>query len=112
MSADKDSSMSGVSERLQSVTPADIDAIAAIYEREMPRLVMFVVTTTSLDVHAAADVAQTAFERAVPRWPALENPKAWLYRVARNEAIAGAKRSVGKCLPRPYPNSQTRCQLP
>lgn len=35
----------------------------------------------------SADVAQTAFERAVPRWPALENPKAWLYTVARNEAI-------------------------
>jgi RNA polymerase sigma factor (sigma-70 family) len=79
--------MSRVSGTLQSVTPADIDAIAAIYEKEMPRLVMFVVTTARLDVHAAADVAQTAFERAVPRWPALENPKAWLYRVARNEAI-------------------------
>jgi len=77
-----------VSEKLESVNPAEI---TAFYEKEMPRLVMFVKTlSSSLDGHAAADVAQTAFERALPRWPALRHPKAWLYKVACNEAIARA----------------------
>lgn len=65
--------------------------ITAFYEKEMPRLVLFVMTlSSSLDGHAAADIAQTAFERALPRWPALRHPKAWLYKVAHNEALARA----------------------
>jgi hypothetical protein len=43
--------------------------IGAFYEKEMPRLVLFVTVSTGLDVHAAADVAQTAFKRALPRRP-------------------------------------------
>jgi hypothetical protein len=39
--------------------------IAACYEREMPRLVLFVTISSGLDVHAAADVAQAAFEKAL-----------------------------------------------
>lgn len=66
----------------------DTGAIGAFYEREMPRLVLFVTVSTGLDVHAAADVAQTAFEKAVPRWATLRNPRAWLYRVAHREALA------------------------
>lgn len=67
------------------------EEITAFYDREMPRLVLFVKTlSSSLDGHAAADIAQTAFERALPRWPALRHPKAWLYKVAHNEAIARA----------------------
>jgi RNA polymerase sigma factor (sigma-70 family) len=67
----------------------DPDDIGAFYAREMPRLVLFVMTTVhGLDWHAAADVAQTAFERALPRWAGLSQPKAWLYTVARNEALA------------------------
>ncbi len=62
--------------------------IGAFYEREMPRLVLFVTISTGLDVHAAADVAQTAFERALPRWRSLRNPRAWLCRVAYHEALA------------------------
>jgi RNA polymerase sigma factor (sigma-70 family) len=88
VAADDTSPRSGASETLRSVTPADIDAIAAFYEKEMPQLVLFVATISRLDVHAAADIAQTAFERALPRWPGLQYPKAWLYRVARHEAIA------------------------
>jgi RNA polymerase sigma-70 factor (ECF subfamily) len=65
------------------------DEFSAFYLREMPRLVWFVKTVSaSLDWHAAADVAQTAFERALPRWAGLSHPKGWLYRVARNEARA------------------------
>ena len=65
------------------------DDIGAFYLKEMPRLVLFLKTTISgLDWHAAADVAQTAFERALPRWSGLNQPKAWLYTVARNEALA------------------------
>jgi RNA polymerase sigma factor (sigma-70 family) len=75
-----------VSEKLEGMNPAEFEAF---YEKEMPRLVLFVKTlSSSLDGHAAADVAQTAFERALPRWPALRHPKAWLYRVAHNEALA------------------------
>ncbi len=75
-------------ERLERVTPAEI---GAFYEREMPRLVLFVTISTGLDVHAAADVAQAAFEKALPRWPILRNPRAWLYRVAQHEALARCK---------------------
>jgi RNA polymerase sigma factor (sigma-70 family) len=67
------------------VNPAEI---GAFYEREMPRLVLFVTVSTGLDSHGAADVAQAAFEKALPRWPTLRNPRAWLYRVAQHEALA------------------------
>jgi RNA polymerase sigma factor (sigma-70 family) len=66
----------------------DTPEIGAFYEREMPRLVLFVTIGTGLDAHAAADVAQAAFEKALPRWPTLRNPRAWLYRVAHHEALA------------------------
>jgi RNA polymerase sigma factor (sigma-70 family) len=67
----------------------DPDDIGAFYLKEMPRLVLFVHTLSgSLDWHAAADVAQTAFELALPRWAGLSHPKAWLYKVARHEAFA------------------------
>lgn len=79
---------SAVSEKLGSVYDAEI---TAFYGKEMPRLVLFVkALSSSLDGHAAADIAQTAFERALPRWPGLRHPKAWLYKVAHNEAIARA----------------------
>jgi RNA polymerase sigma factor (sigma-70 family) len=74
-----------VREKLERVNPADV---GAFYEREMPRLVLFVTISTGLDMHAAADVAQTAFEKALPRWPTLGNPRAWLHRVAFREALA------------------------
>lgn len=77
------SSVVGV--KLERVNTADI---GAFYEREMPRLVLFVTISTGLDVHAAADVAQAAFEKALSRWPTLYNPRAWLYRVAYHEALA------------------------
>jgi RNA polymerase sigma factor (sigma-70 family) len=77
-----------VGSELGSVSPAEI---GAFYEKEMPGLVLFVTVSTGLDMHAAADVAQTAFEKALPRWAELRNPRAWLYRVAHNEAIARSK---------------------
>ncbi|MGH3068006.1 MAG: RNA polymerase sigma factor [Streptosporangiaceae bacterium] len=77
------SSVVGV--KLERVNTADI---GPFYEREMPRLVLFVTISTGLDVHAAADVAQAAFEKALSRWPTLRNPRAWLYRVAHHEALA------------------------
>jgi RNA polymerase sigma factor (sigma-70 family) len=84
-----------VGAKLGSVGPAEI---GSFYEQEMPRLVLFVTMSAGLDVHAAADVAQTAFERALPRWAALRNPRAWLYRVAHNEAIA-RRRAVRREIP-------------
>jgi hypothetical protein len=76
--------------KLEDVTV--LAQIAAFYKREMPRLIAFgTAVSAGLDVHAAADVAQAAFERALPRWAGLRDPKAWLYRVARNEALARAK---------------------
>jgi RNA polymerase sigma-70 factor (ECF subfamily) len=74
-----------VGEKLERLNQAEI---GAFYEREMPRLVLFVTTSTGLDVHAAADVAQAAFEKALPRWATIRNPRAWLYRVAQREALA------------------------
>jgi RNA polymerase sigma factor (sigma-70 family) len=72
-----------------TVAGGDQHEFGAYYLREMPRLVLFVKTLSGdLDWHAANDVAQTAFERALPRWTGLSQPKAWLYKVARNEAIA------------------------
>jgi DNA-directed RNA polymerase specialized sigma24 family protein len=69
--------LSGAGEKLEGVNLSD--TIAAFYEKEMPRLVLFVMTvSSSLDGHGAADVAQTAFERALRWWPARRNPKAWL----------------------------------
>lgn len=84
-----------------SGTPGDVNPadIAAFYDREMPRLVLFVMTlSSSLDGHAAADVAQTAFERALPRWPSLRHTKAWLYRVAHREALARCA-AIGREVP-------------
>ncbi len=72
-------------EDLKRVDQAEI---GTFYEREMPRLVLFVTIRTGLDIHAASDVAQAAFEKALTRWPTLRNPRAWLYRVAQNEALA------------------------
>jgi hypothetical protein len=54
-----------VGAKLGGVAPAEI---GAFYEKELPGLVLFVTVSADLDVHAAADVAQTAFERALPRW--------------------------------------------
>jgi len=86
VAAGEASSVSGAG---TTVAGGDPHEIGAFYMREMPRLVLFVKTLSgSLDRHAAADVAQTAFERALPRWTGLSQPKAWLYKVARNEAIA------------------------
>jgi RNA polymerase sigma factor (sigma-70 family) len=79
------SSSSVAGEKLERVPPSEI---GAFYEREMPRLVLFVTVSTGLDVHAAADVAQAAFEKALARWPTLRNPRAWLCRVAQREALA------------------------
>jgi RNA polymerase sigma-70 factor (ECF subfamily) len=68
---------------------ADAAEIGAFYDREMPQLVLFVrAMFRGLDAHAAADVAQTAFERALPRWAGLRHPRAWLYKVAQHEAMA------------------------
>jgi RNA polymerase sigma factor (sigma-70 family) len=68
---------------------ADAAEISVFYDREMPQLVLFVRSLSSgLDAHAAADVAQTAFERALPRWAGLRHPRAWLYKVAQHEAMA------------------------
>jgi RNA polymerase sigma factor (sigma-70 family) len=72
-------------EKLERANTTEFDAF---YEREMPRLVLFVTVSTGLDAHAAADVAQATFEKALPRWPTLRNPRAWLYRVAHHEALA------------------------
>lgn len=82
-----------VGEMLERVNPAEI---GAFYEREMPRLVLFVTVSTGLDIHTAADVAQAAFEKALPRWPTLHNPRAWLYPVAQTRRSPGARRCAAR----------------
>lgn len=70
----------------------DFAEIAALYDQEMPRLVLFIKTlSNNLDDHAAADIAHTTFEKALPRWGSIRNPKAWLYAVAHNEVKARGK---------------------
>ncbi|MFF5264593.1 RNA polymerase sigma factor [Actinomadura viridis] len=39
--------------------------------------------------HEADDAIQAAFEQALPRWPTLTNPRAWLYTVARRKFLSG-----------------------
>lgn len=51
------------------------------YRAEMPLLVRFV-RRYGADVHAATDAAQDAFTEAYPQWNTIENPRAWLRRVA------------------------------
>jgi RNA polymerase sigma-70 factor (ECF subfamily) len=83
MSPDDEVPLPGTRGKLEGV---DFAEISALYDKEMPRLVLFIKTlSNSLDDHAAADIAHTAFERALPRWSTLRHPKSWLYTVAQNE---------------------------
>ena len=89
MSPDDEMPVPGKGGKLEDV---DFAEIAALYDQEMPRLVLFIKTlSNNLDDHAAADIAHTAFEKALPRWSSIRNPKAWLYAVSHNEVKARSK---------------------
>jgi RNA polymerase sigma-70 factor (ECF subfamily) len=68
-----------------SETVANMD-FPEFYARERTPLVRFVMWLGA-DADLAADVAQTAFERAFPLWATIQHPRAWLRRVSRNELI-------------------------
>jgi DNA-directed RNA polymerase specialized sigma24 family protein len=42
----------------------------------------------------AEDIVQATFEQALPRWPSLDNPVAWLYTVARNKVVKAASEAA------------------
>jgi RNA polymerase sigma factor (sigma-70 family) len=69
----------------------DSEQFVSYYQIEMPRLVRFVIKLGA-DYHTAADIAQTAFMKAWPEWPAIRSPDAWLRRVASRDFIHQARR--------------------
>ncbi len=57
---------------------------AAVLFREHHRALLRYLVRLTGDEDAAADAAQESFARLLRRAPQLENPRAWLYRVATN----------------------------
>jgi RNA polymerase sigma factor (sigma-70 family) len=56
------------------------------FRSEMPRLVLFVMHLGA-DLSEARDIAQDAFVSALPRWPSIEHPAAYLRTTASREYI-------------------------
>jgi RNA polymerase sigma-70 factor (ECF subfamily) len=54
---------------------------ATCYAKELPRLAWFVMSLGA-NAHEAADVAQSAFVEAFPKWESIRHPLAWLRQVA------------------------------
>ncbi len=54
---------------------------ANCYVKELPSLAWFVMSLGA-NVHEAADIAQSAFVEAFPKWDSIRHPRAWLRQVA------------------------------
>lgn len=65
------------------------------YGAAWPQLMRVLVPIVG-DRDVAEDVASTACARALERWDTLENPSAWTFTVALNEARRGARRRVAE----------------
>lgn len=79
-----------------SETVAGVD-FADVFMTEQIPLMRFVISLgASPDL--AADVTQTAFERAFPVWDTIQFPRAWLRRVAQNELTRVARQSARETL--------------
>lgn len=73
----------------------DEAAFAALYDVCANRLYQYVATRLG-SRESAADVVQSAFLRAVKnrrRFGGVENPVAYMFQIARNEALRGAKKT-------------------
>jgi RNA polymerase sigma factor (sigma-70 family) len=62
------------------------------FAAERKPLVRFV-TSLGADPELAADIAQTAFERAFGVWDTIEHPRGWLRRVAQRELGEAARKA-------------------
>lgn len=79
----------------------DEAAFAALYDACADRLYHYVATRLG-SREAAADVVQSAFLRAVKsrrRFRGIENPVAYMFQIARNEALRAAKKITKTIVP-------------
>jgi RNA polymerase sigma-70 factor (ECF subfamily) len=67
------------------------------FSQERRPLVRFVMSLGA-DADLAADIAQTAFERAFPIWDTIAYPRAWLRRVSHHELIRQARTAARETL--------------
>jgi RNA polymerase sigma factor (sigma-70 family) len=65
------------------VKGADVE-FEAVYRAERSRLMRYVMTMGA-DQYEADDAVQAAFAQAYPRWQAIRQPRAWLYKAALRE---------------------------
>lgn len=72
------------------VAAGDADAFAVVYDRHAPALERYCrgILLSSQDAEDAAQSAMLAALRTLPERPAKLNLRAWLFRVAHNEAIS------------------------
>jgi RNA polymerase sigma factor (sigma-70 family) len=86
-----------------SMTPSVLSAMLTgvdfeeFFAAERKPLIRFV-RSLGAGPDLAADIAQTAFERALPAWGTIRHPRAWLRRVAQNE-LTRVARSSGRETP-------------
>lgn len=71
------------------------EGLAALCEREYPRLVGLLALRVG-DRHVAEELAQDALVQLCRRWPAIDNPSAWLTRVAINRSNSWLRRRVAE----------------
>ena len=64
--------------------------LAALYDAWAPRLLAYMMTITR-DRHRAEDALQNLFVKLATNPPDLRDPRAYLFRAARNEALRAAK---------------------
>lgn len=68
-------------------TVADVD-FETVFMTEYGKLVRYLITQGA-GLHEADDAVQAAFEQALPKWPVIIYPRAWLYRVAMRLFLNG-----------------------
>lgn len=73
----------------------DADALGTLYSRYKPALYRFILRMVN-DADTANDVLQETFLKVYSALPLLEHPKtfrAWLFRIARNEALGNLRQT-------------------
>lgn len=68
-------------------TVVDVD-FKTVFMTEYGNLVRYLITQGA-SLHEADDVVQAAFEQALQKWPVINHPRAWLYRVAMRLFLNG-----------------------
>jgi len=70
----------------------DGDGLAQLYDAWASRLLGYMIALTR-DRHRAEDALQNLFVKLAESQPAIENPAAYLFRAARNEALRVTRRA-------------------